>query len=60
MAEYETQVAFYQRYQYGATADMRKPLVDQMNKIIDDLYDNRYDELYHENAFRQVKGKQKC
>ena len=58
MAEYETQVAFYQRYNYGATADMRKELVDQMNKILDDLYENRYDELYHQNAFREVKGKQ--
>jgi len=58
MAEYETQVAFYQRYNYGATADMRKELVDQMNRILDDLYENRYDELYHQNAFREVKGKQ--
>ena len=24
MSEYETQVAFYQRYNYGATAEMRK------------------------------------
>ena len=58
MAEYETQVAFYQRYNYGATADMRKELVDQMNRILDDLYENRYEELYHQNAFREVKGKQ--
>ena len=58
MAEYETQVAFYQRYNYGATANMRKELVDQMNKLLDGLYENRYDELYHQNAFRQVKGKQ--
>ena len=58
MAEYETQVAFYQRYNYGATATMRKELVDQMNELLDDLYENRYDELYHQNAFRQVKGKQ--
>ena len=58
MAEYETQVSFYQRYNYGATAPMRKQLVDQMNKILDDLYENRYEELFHQNAFRQVKGKQ--
>ena len=58
MTEYETQVAFYQRYNYGATADMRKDLVDQMNRILDDLYENRYEELYHQNAFREVKGKQ--
>ena len=58
MAEYETQVSFYQRYNYGATAPMRKELVDNMNKILDDLYENRYDELYHQNAFREVKGKQ--
>ncbi len=58
MAEYETQVSFYQRYNYGATAPMRKELVDQMNQILDDLYKNRYDELYHQNAFREVKGKQ--
>ena len=58
MAEYETQVAFYQRYNYGATADMRKELVDQMNRMLDDLYENRYEELYHQNAFREVKGRQ--
>jgi len=58
MAEYETEVSFYQRYHYAATANMRKELVDQMNEIIDDLYENHYDELYHENAFRRVKGKQ--
>ena len=46
MAEYETQVAFYQRYNYGATAEMRKELIDQMNRILDDLYENRYEELY--------------
>ena len=55
---YETQVSFYQKYNYAATADIRKELVDQMNGIIDDLYENRYNELYHENAFRRVKGKQ--
>ena len=58
MAEYETQVAFYQRYNYGATANMRKELVDQMNRMLDDLYENRYEELYHQNAFREVKGRQ--
>ena len=56
--QYETQVSFYQRYNYGAVADMRKELVDNMNKILDDLYENRYEELYHQNAFREVKGKQ--
>tara|TARA_B110000914_G_scaffold56958_1_gene49405 strand:- start:350 stop:718 length:369 start_codon:yes stop_codon:yes gene_type:complete len=58
MADYETDVAFYQRYNYAATANMRKELVNLMNEIIDDLYENHYDELYHENAFRQIKGKQ--
>ena len=58
MSDYETEVAFYQRYNYAATANMRKELVDLMNETIDGLYENHYDELYHENAFRQVKGKQ--
>ena len=58
MADYETDVAFYQRYNYAATANMRKELVNLMNEIIDDLYENHYDELYHENAFRRIKGKQ--
>ena len=58
MVDYETDVAFYQRYNYAATANMRKELVNLMNEIIDDLYENHYDELYHENAFRQIKGKQ--
>ena len=58
MVEYETEVILHQRYNYAATGNMRKELVDQMNEIIDDLYETRYDELYHENAFRQVKGKQ--
>ena len=35
--QYETQVAFYPRYNYGATSMMRRPLVDQMKEIIDDL-----------------------
>ena len=56
--QYETQVSFYQKYNYAATADMRKELVDQMNEILDDLYETRYEELYHQNAFREVKGKQ--
>ena len=34
--QYETQVSFYQKYNYAATADMRKELVDQMNKILDE------------------------
>ena len=60
MAEqgYNTEVTLYQRYNFAAGSTMRKELVDQMNEIIDDLYDTRYDELYHENAFREVKGKQ--
>ena len=58
MADYETLVSTYPRYNYAASANMRKELVDQMNEIIDDLYENHYDELYHENAFRRVKGKQ--
>ena len=58
MSDYETEVAFYQRYNYAATANMRKELVNLMNETIDDLYENHYDELYHENAFRRVKGKQ--
>jgi hypothetical protein len=58
VVDYETDVAFYQRYNYAATANMRKELVNLMNEIIDDLYENHYDELYHENAFRRIKGKQ--
>ena len=58
MADYNTEVAFYQRYNYAATADMRSGLVTQMNEIIDGLYENHYDELNHENVSRQVKGKQ--
>tara|TARA_B100001564_G_scaffold261546_1_gene223288 strand:- start:1635 stop:2402 length:768 start_codon:yes stop_codon:yes gene_type:complete len=58
MAEYETSVTLHQRYNYAASSEMREELVTQMNGIIDGLYENRYDELYHENAFRQVKGKQ--
>ena len=41
--QYETEVAFYPRFNYGATATMRRPLVDQMNGIIDDLYENRFE-----------------
>ena len=44
--EYETEVSFYQRYNYAATANMRKELVDQMNEIIDDLYENHYPGQY--------------
>jgi hypothetical protein len=58
MADYETEVAFYQRYNFSATANIRPELVDLMNETIDGLYENHYDELYHENAFRRVKGKQ--
>ena len=58
MADYETEVAFYQRYNFAATANIRPELVDLMNETIDGLYENHYDELYHENAFRRVKGKQ--
>ena len=56
--QYETQVAFYPRYNYGATSMMRRPLVDQMNEIIDDLYENRFDELYIQNSYREVEGTQ--
>ena len=56
--EYKTQVNLHQRYNYAASSNMRKELVDQMNKFLDDLYENRYEELYHQNAFREVKGKQ--
>ena len=55
---YDTQVSLHQRYNYAASSNMRKELVDQMNKFLDDLYENRYEELYHQNAFREVKGKQ--
>ena len=37
---------------------MRPELVDQMNEIIDGLYEKHYEELYHQNAFREVTGKQ--
>ena len=58
MVEYETEVSLHQRYNYAASSGMREELVTQMNGIIDNLYETRYNELYHENAFRQVKGKQ--
>ena len=56
--QYETEVAFYPRFNYGATATMRRPLVDQMNGIIDDLYENRFEELYIQNSYREVEGTQ--
>jgi len=56
--EYKTEVNLHQRYNFAASGNMRKELVDQMNELIDDLYETRYDELYHQNAFREVKGKQ--
>ena len=40
--QYETEVAFYNRYHHGATANMRPGLVDQMNEIIDNLYETRF------------------
>ena len=49
--QYETQVAFYPRYNYGATAMLREPLVDQMNKIVDDLYETKFEELYIQNSY---------
>jgi len=55
---YETSVTLHQRYNYAASSDMREELVIQMNGFLDDLYENRYEELYHQNAFREVKGKQ--
>ena len=44
--QYETQVAFYPRYNYGATSMMRRPLVDQMNEIIDDDIRNVDADIY--------------
>ena len=56
--QYETEVKFYNRYNHGATANMRPGLVDIMNEIIDNLYETRYEELYHQNAYREVTGRQ--
>ena len=56
--QYETEVKFYNRYNHGATANMRPGLVDTMNEIIDNLYETRYEELYHQNAYREVTGRQ--
>ena len=56
--QYETEVKFYNRYNHGATAMMRPGLVDMMNELIDNLYETRYEELYHQNAYREVKGRQ--
>ena len=58
MADYNIEVAFYQRYNCAATADMRPELVTQMNEIIDGLYENHDGEIWYENTFRRVKGKQ--
>ena len=48
-----TEVKFYNRYNHGATANMRSGLVDEMNEIIDKLYDERLEELSH-HAYREV------
>ena len=56
--QYETEVKFYPKYNYGATSTMRPELVTQMNEIIDKLYDERFEELYHQNAYREVTGRQ--
>jgi hypothetical protein len=56
--QYETEVKFYNRYNHGATAMMRPGLVDMMNDLIDNLYETRYEELYHQNAYREVTGRQ--
>ena len=56
--QYETEMTFYNRYNHGATAMMRPGLVDKMNEIIDKLYDERFEELYHQNAYREVTGRQ--
>ena len=56
--QYETEVEFYTRYNHGASARMRSGLVDEMNEIIDKLYDERFEELYHQNAYREVTGRQ--
>ena len=52
-----TEVKFYNRYNHGATANMRSGLVDEMNEIIDKLYDERLEELSH-HAYREVSGPQ--
>jgi hypothetical protein len=56
--QYETEVKFYNRYNHGATSNIRSGLVDEMNEIIDKLYDERFEELYHQNAYREVTGRQ--
>jgi len=56
--QYETAVKFYPKYNYGATATLRPELVTQMNEIIDKLYDERFEELKHQNAYREVTGRQ--
>ena len=58
MAEYETSVTLHQRYNYAASSSMREELVTQMNSVIDGLYETRYEELYHQNAYREVTGRQ--
>ena len=40
--QYETEVKFYNRYNHGATADMRPGLVDTMNEIIESPSNDYY------------------
>ena len=54
--QYETQVNFIQGTTMVETSMISRPLVDQMNEIIDDLYENRFDELYIQNSYREVEG----
>lgn len=58
MADYNIEVAFYQRYNYAATANIPPESVTQMNEIIDGLYENHDGEIWYENTFRRIKGKQ--
>ena len=58
MAEHNLEVAFYQRYNYAATTTIPPNSVTQINEIIDGLYKKHEGEIWYENTFRQVKGKQ--
>jgi hypothetical protein len=58
MAEHNLEVAFYQRYNYAATTTIPLNSVTQINEIIDGLYKKHEGEIWYENTFRRVKGKQ--
>ena len=58
MADHNIEVAFYQRYNYAATANIPPNSVTQLNEIIDGLYENHDGEIWYETTFRRVKGKQ--